>query len=150
MTSSVRRLGRGKRLKIRMLVARRLHYRGMVAKQAETRKLVETDAVMATVVERYALARDQKALVFCGYAHAFSGFEQPVARDGQVVRVDDARMGNLLRSRYGDRVCTVLLHAPWPGLTPDLLSVILGNLQLLQRHVLPPPPPPTRQSALEP
>jgi hypothetical protein len=72
------------------------------------------DQIMAAAVEQNSVAHGGKMLVYCGYSHAFSGFEQPVVRDGELVRLDDQRMGNILRQRHGNRVITVLMHAPWP------------------------------------
>jgi hypothetical protein len=63
---------------------------------------------------------NEKALVYCNMRRAFTDYEPPVVSDGEVLR-PAKRLGNLLAEQLGDRVCTVALHAPWPGIDPSNL-----------------------------
>jgi hypothetical protein len=81
--------------------------------QLEQRKLAGIDHVAAAIVENEVLGRGEKALLFVGRNEAFTRFSRPIVRGGSVTR-RAASMGTLLEEKAGDRVATVLLHAPFP------------------------------------
>ena len=83
-------------------------------KRLASRLLAGTEPYMAAATRRLSTELGEKALVYCAMRRAFTDHHPPVLVDGKVVRPAN-RMGNLLAAELGDRVCTIALHAPWPG-----------------------------------
>lgn len=81
----------------------------------QRRRLSSGDSVYAAVIEREALERGEKMLVYLGRHHAFSRFEQPNLNSDYEFTGSFAqkRAGQRLRAKYPDRVVTVMLHAPF-------------------------------------
>lgn len=79
----------------------------------------DSDTFMAGVILREFAATGQKALVYSGIHHAFTRYRQPIYFRGKFVRFVEDRMGNRVRDKLGDKVCTVYFHAPWPDKTYD-------------------------------
>jgi hypothetical protein len=75
----------------------------------------DPDAYMAQVVLREFVAKNEKALVYCGIHHAFTRYHQPLYDfdKGNLDGLNDERMGNLVYEQIGSRAMTVYLHAPW-------------------------------------
>lgn len=67
------------------------------------------DAFMAQVILDEFVAKNQKALVYCGIHHAFTSFRQPN------LGYRDGRVGNIIYDKIGARTMTIFLHAPWPS-----------------------------------
>jgi hypothetical protein len=61
------------------------------------------------------LAKNQKALVYCGMHHAFTKYAQPIVTDGKLVRKEDSRFGQYLYANAPTRIFMIALHFPWPG-----------------------------------
>jgi hypothetical protein len=81
----------------------------------QRRRLSLGDSVYAAVIEREALERGEKMLVYLGRHHAFSRFEQPNLNNKYefIGSFSQRRAGQRLRAKYPDRVVTVMLHAPF-------------------------------------
>jgi hypothetical protein len=92
----------------------KINYGDERARQEEEQKLALTDRHMAEVLLREAIANRLKTLVYCGRSRAFTRFQQPVVRDGELVGLDREQLGNLIYQRIEGRAMTVLLHSPWP------------------------------------
>jgi hypothetical protein len=75
----------------------------------------DPDAYMAQVVLREFVSKNEKALIYCGIHHAFTRYRQPIYDfvKGQLVRLNNERMGNLVYEHIGSRAMTIYLHAPW-------------------------------------
>jgi hypothetical protein len=73
------------------------------------------DVYMAQIVLDEFVAKNQKALIYCGIHHAFTRYHQPVYDfdKGRLMTLNDARMGNLVYKQIGSRAMTIFLHAPW-------------------------------------
>ncbi len=100
---------------------------------SEVWKLVRAGQTEAdwTQVVLDAVAQGEKVLIHCGIHHAFSGYHQPVVVDGEFVRHNRSRMGNVLRDSLGMGVVTVYLHAPWntsAGYNADFIHPAGGRL----------------------
>jgi hypothetical protein len=74
------------------------------------------DAVMAAVIQREFLDRGEKALVYCSLQHAFTRYRSLEYEKNMRDRGfgETRRAGNILYDRFGGRVTTLALHAPWP------------------------------------
>ncbi len=77
----------------------------------------ESDAVMAETIRRDILSHGGKALIYAGINHAYTRFRQPVVDEttGELVRLVNTRMGNLIADEIGERAFTIFLHSPWPS-----------------------------------
>lgn len=74
----------------------------------------ETDSTSwLAIIEKEALSKKQKALVYCGRHHAFSKFHHPIVIGGEFLRFEKDREGTQLLNRYQGKVSTVLLHSFW-------------------------------------
>ncbi len=73
------------------------------------------DLVMAQNVLREFVAKNQKALIYCGLHHAFTRYYQPIynERKKQFDSFIKNRMGNIVYRAIGERAFTVSLHQPW-------------------------------------
>ncbi len=67
------------------------------------------------IIEKEAILRNEKALVYCGCHHAFSKFHHPIMYNGKFIRFETDREGTQLYNKYPDRVSTILLHSFWSG-----------------------------------
>jgi len=77
------------------------------------------------------VGRGGKVLAYCGIHHAFTGYRQPVVRDGAFQKLGDVRFGNHIRQALGQRAVTVYLHAPWSspsGYTSEFVHPAAGRL----------------------
>ncbi len=91
----------------------------------------QTEADWATPILTSVNADSAKVLVHCGIHHAFTGYRQPVVKDGAFVSWGRIRMGNVLRDSLGTDVVTVFLHAPWnttAGYDADFVHPAGGRL----------------------
>lgn len=71
----------------------------------KVRKGVEKpEQFMADCIINDLIAKNKKALVFCGMHHAFSGYEG-----------HGNRVGVIVKKAIGDRTMTIALHYPWNG-----------------------------------
>ncbi len=77
------------------------------------------DAFMADVIKREFLDRGEKALVYCSLQHAFTRYRSLAYEKNMRDRGfgETRRAGNILYDRFGGRVATLALHAPWPDST---------------------------------
>lgn len=92
----------------------RLKYGTPEERAEQQRRINSTDSLIATIVEKEALQKGKKILVYCGRHHAFSRFHQPMYNDSDqfVGKYFTDRGGNRLLDKYPGRVTTVMLHAP--------------------------------------
>jgi hypothetical protein len=75
-----------------------------------------SDEVMAETIMREFVDRGQRALVYSGINHAYTGYRQPiVSATGEFVRFAGGRMGSRVYDSMGGRCMTVFLHSPWPS-----------------------------------
>ncbi|UCC71630.1 MAG: hypothetical protein JSV86_14760 [Gemmatimonadota bacterium] len=89
---------------------------GSAEEQAEQRhRGSRGDSVYAAVIEREALSRGMKMLVYVGRHHAFSRFAQPGWDENYEFTGSYAerRAGQRLRTEYPGQIVTVMLHAPF-------------------------------------
>lgn len=79
----------------------------------------DVDEHMARVIEREFVAQNQKALIYSGHSHAFTRYHQPAYNfeKGELVRLNERRMGNLVYAAIGDRCFNIFLHTPWYAAT---------------------------------
>lgn len=75
----------------------------------------ETEKDWATLLIGSVLAKNQKALVYCGTHHAFTKYAQPIVSDGALLRKEDSRFGQYLHASAPTRIFMIALHTPWPG-----------------------------------
>ena len=75
----------------------------------------DPDQHMADVIVREFVERGEKALIYSGSHHAFTRYRQPLYsfEEKKLARLNDSRMGNLVRARMPDRVFNIFLHSPW-------------------------------------
>jgi hypothetical protein len=66
-----------------------------------------------TILE--AVRSGEKVLVHCGIHHAFSEYRQPVVHKGELVRMNETRVGNFVFKEIGKKCVTIFLHAYWNG-----------------------------------
>src|SRR5208283_5033509 len=88
---------------------------GTLEEQAEQRHRMNfTDSLIASIVEREAIQKGKKILVYCGRHHAFSRFHQPMYDDSNkfIGKYFTLRGGNRLFDKYPTKVTTVMLHSP--------------------------------------
>lgn len=88
--------------------------------------ILDPEMVWARMIKNQALARNRKAVVWCGLHHAFSNFYQPYYLNDSLQGFVMTRLGNILYRNNPGRVMTVVLHAP-------LMAAIHSPL----RHVIP-------------
>lgn len=94
------------------------------------RILAGTEPYMAAATRRLSTELGEKALVYCAMRRAFTDYVPPAVGEDGAVRVTK-RLGNLLADSLGDRVVTIALHAPWPGIDPaNLVNPCGGKLDL--------------------
>jgi hypothetical protein len=69
----------------------------------------------ARVILGEVVAKREKALVYSGLHHAFTGYRQPVYNEAthSFVRFGDVRMGNHVYEAIGKRAVTICLHGVW-------------------------------------
>lgn len=67
----------------------------------------------AEIIIKYAIEKEEKALVYCGMQHSFTSYLQPVVVNGKFIRYTDERVGNHIKKIIGDRTCTIIFHSPW-------------------------------------
>jgi hypothetical protein len=74
------------------------------------------DEHMALVIQREFLDRGEKALVYCSLQHAFTRYRSTEYEKNMREKgfAETRRAGNILYDRYGGRIATLALHAPWP------------------------------------
>ncbi len=77
------------------------------------------------IIEKEALEKKQKALVYCGRNHAFSKFHHPIVVDGKFIRFERRREGTQLLNSYKGKVSTVLLHSFWNDKSNKYSSAIV-------------------------
>ncbi len=73
------------------------------------------DKMMGKVVLKEFVAKDEKALIYCGLHHAFTRYYQPIFNEYKK-KFDTFiknRMGNIVYRSIGDRAFTICLHQPW-------------------------------------
>ena len=75
----------------------------------------ETEKDWATLLIDSVLAKNQKALVYCGTHHAFTKYAQPIVSDGKLMRKEDSRFGQHLYASASTGIFMIALHGPWPG-----------------------------------
>ncbi|MBT3273100.1 MAG: hypothetical protein HN368_08110 [Spirochaetales bacterium] len=83
------------------------------------------DVVMADVIRKEIINKDEKGLIFVSSQHAYTAFEakeytENAAESGLS---DTRRGGNIIYDLIGNRSATVLMHGPWPYKKAQLLSV---------------------------
>lgn len=91
-----------------------------------------------SLLEREVLAFNQKILVLTGTPHAFTFYHFPLYdyTSPGFVRYEERFLGNLLYSKYGERVLSVALHQPFPNYPnhqPVWVSPVAGELEVLMR-----------------
>jgi hypothetical protein len=78
----------------------------------------ETEQDWADYLLRETTTKGEKSLVYCGIHHAFTGYHQPLSKNGKFVGfAAEPRFGNFLRDSIGQRVMTIYMHNYWS--TPD-------------------------------
>jgi len=93
----------------------KLRYGTDSERKEQERCLTSADSLIGEVVEREALEKGKKILVYCGFHHAFSRFRQPMTDDNGAVfsgRYFETRGGQRIYHRYPGRVIMVKLHSP--------------------------------------
>jgi hypothetical protein len=81
----------------------------------QEKRLYFTDSLIADIVEREALAKGKKILVYCGIHHGFSKFRQPRFDDDALTCLggfSEKRGGQRIYARHPEKVVTLVLHAP--------------------------------------
>lgn len=75
------------------------------------------DEYMAQVVSKEFIEKEQKALIYCGMHHAFTGYRQPNYgyKDYQVAfrSFEENRMGQILYRKLEKKIFSICLHYPW-------------------------------------
>ncbi len=71
--------------------------------------------LMASVIMDEFVDKDEQALIFSGFHHAFTEYRLPAMNDatGEFEGFTERYMGNIIYARIGKRAITVLLHSPW-------------------------------------
>ncbi|MCD8092710.1 MAG: ChaN family lipoprotein [Bacteroides sp.] len=100
--------------------------------------LGNTEDFRCSLLEREVLAFNQKILVLTGTPHAFTFYHFPLYdyTSPGFVRYEERFLGNLLYSKYGERVLSVALHQPFPNYPnhqPVWVSPVAGELEVLMR-----------------
>jgi len=75
----------------------------------------ESEKDWAKVLLEQVVAKGEKALVYCGFHHAFTRYRQPRVANGRFYGFGDVRVGNHVFAKIGTRAITIYLHAPWPS-----------------------------------
>lgn len=96
--------------------------------------LGNTEDFRCGLLEREVLSAGQKILVLTGTPHAFTYYHFPYYdyTSPGYVRYEQSFLGNLLYSKYGDRIAVVALHQPFPNRLnsrPALVSPAFGRLE---------------------
>lgn len=82
----------------------------------ELRRLVLKDSSEKNWADRLSaevISRNEKALVYCGIHHAFTGYQQPSAANRTFKGFITSRFGNHVYKILGKKAFTIYLHAPW-------------------------------------
>lgn len=100
--------------------------------------LGNTEDFRCSLLEREVLAFNQKILVLTGTPHAFTFYHFPLYdyTSPGFVRYEERFLGNLLYSKYGERVLSVALHQPFPNYPnhqPGWVSPVAGEFEVLMR-----------------
>lgn len=69
-----------------------------------------SDEVMARVILDEFVAKEQKALIYCGVRHGATRYDERPPRSRALM---PARAGRAVYQKIGQRTCTICLHAPW-------------------------------------
>jgi hypothetical protein len=78
-------------------------------------RLVSTDSIISEIVEREAIGKGKKILVYCGTHHAFTRFRQPRYDEDALKCLGgyaENRGGQRILRKHPQRALTVILHAP--------------------------------------
>lgn len=75
---------------------------------------VDPDLFMANVLEKEVIAKEEKALVYCGRHHAFTKYRQPIYNftSNKLEGYESSRLGNIIYQKYPSKAFLILLHAP--------------------------------------
>lgn len=100
--------------------------------------LGNTEDFRCSLLEREVLVLNQKILVLTGTPHAFTFYHFPLYdyTSPGFVRYEERFLGNLLYSKYGERVLSVALHQPFPNYPnhqPGWVSPVAGEFEVLMR-----------------
>ena len=82
----------------------------------------DPDVFHADVLEKEVIAKQEKALIYCGMHHAFTRYRQPMTgfiRKRKIYGFSDDRFGNIIHSKYPEKTFTICLHYPWPSIFLD-------------------------------
>jgi hypothetical protein len=83
----------------------------LLQKLPELPRLLEIEESYATPIVAEVLEKNQKALIFVGYAHTFASYRQASIVEGKMRgEFTRKRMGRILSERYGNRVFQISLH----------------------------------------
>jgi len=96
----------------------------------------DPDAFHADVFEKEIISNKEKALVYCGIHHAFTSYKQPIYdfEQGKLIRLNNERMGNIIRQKYPEKTFTIFLHSPWisdKGFNKQLVKPVNGAIDSL-------------------
>ncbi len=64
------------------------------------------------IIESEALNKNKKALVYCGFHHAFTKFHHPIVSQGKFIRFETDREGNQCFNKYPTKVATAIIYTP--------------------------------------
>ena len=91
---------------------------------------IKRDEVMARNVEKEIIEKKERGIVWIGYNHSFTHYQQPIFLRGQLVKVWD-RMGVILHRKYGDEIFQVVFHQYFDSVMRDFIERIMEK----RKHV---------------
>jgi len=97
------------------------------------------DEAMGKTVLREIVAKNEKALIYCGMHHAFTRYKQPIVHRAKKTfeRFIENRMGNIVYQAVGERAFTISLHQPWETVEGEDIYPVGGTIDALM-HTLGP------------
>lgn len=93
----------------------------------------DTERFRAALINREILAQHKKILILTGTIHAFTRYKQPdydYLSTGYC-RLETRYMGERLYRMAPARVCTIILHQPFPGPSGGLVSPAFGAVETI-------------------
>lgn len=93
------------------------------------------------IIEKEAILKKSKAVVYCGLHHSFTKFHHPIVIDGKFVRFEQDREGTQFYNKYPTKTATIILYnhhpqkpylftngvKPFNGLVDSIIGLLPAN-----------------------
>lgn len=85
---------------------------------------IKRDDLMASNVEKEIIKKGERGIVWIGFNHSFTHYQQPIFLNGKLVRTWN-RMAMLLYQKYGDEIFQVAFHQYFDSVMKEFIEKIM-------------------------